>query len=149
MEFYNMADLIKAASIGMASEFAFYLKAHNFHWNVTGPDFSEYHALFGEIYAEVFGAIDLYAENIRKMDAYAPASFSTYSALSTIGEMNEVPDSMTMVAILADDASKLAELSKMVYRMAEEVGEFGFANFLADRQDAYRKHAWMLRSSLQ
>ena len=140
------ADSLKVA---LADTFALYLKAHYFHWNVTGSDFSEYHALFGEIYAEVFGAVDLYAENIRKMDAFAPASFSAYTSLSTIGEMNEVPDAMTMVAMLADDATKMAELSKMVYIMAEQAGEFGFANFLADRQDAYRKHAWMLRSSLQ
>ena len=144
-----MADLVKAARIGFASEFAFYLKAHNFHWNVEGPDFSEFHSFFGDIYEEVQGSVDEFAENIRKLDAYAPGSFSAFSSLSVISEANEPMDAMSMAATLAQDAVKMAELCAMVYKLAEADGEFGFANFLADRQDAYRKHAWMLRSTLK
>lgn len=144
-----MADLVKAARIGFASEFAFYLKAHNFHWNVEGPDFSEFHSFFGDIYEEVQGSVDEFAENIRKLDAYAPGSFSAFSSLSVISEANEPMDAMSMAATLAQDAVKMAELCAMIYKLAEAVGEFGFANFLADRQDAYRKHAWMLRSTLK
>jgi starvation-inducible DNA-binding protein len=144
-----MADLIKASKIAFASEFAFYLKAHNFHWNVEGPNFSEYHALLGDIYAEVHASVDLFAENIRKLDAYAPGSFSAFASMSVIAESNDQPDAMTMIAILAQDAAKMAELCSMVFSIAEEVGEHGYADFLAGRQDAYRKHAWMLRSTLK
>jgi len=38
---------------------------------------------------------------------------------------------------------------KIVYDLAEQNGEHGFSNFLAERQDAFRKHSWMLRSSLK
>ena len=60
-----MSDLSKAAKIAFSSEFAFYLKAHNFHWNIEGPDFLEYHELFGKIYEEVYSSIDDFAEKIR------------------------------------------------------------------------------------
>ena len=40
----------------LASTFAFYLKAHNFHWNVEGPNFPQYHALFDTLYNELWGA---------------------------------------------------------------------------------------------
>ena len=33
--------------------------------------------------------------------------------------------------------------------LAEERGEHGLSNFLADRQDAFAKHAWFLRSTLK
>jgi DNA-binding ferritin-like protein len=69
--------------------------------------------------------------------------------MSVIAESNDQPDAMTMIAILAQDAVKMAELCSMVFRIAEEVGEHGYADFLAGRQDAYRKHAWMLRSTLK
>lgn len=144
-----MADLVKAARIAFASEFAFYLKAHNFHWNVEGPNFNDFHALFLTMYEEVHASVDLFAENIRKLDAYAPGSFSAFAALSVVSEVNEPVDAMAMIAMLAQDSIKMAELCSMVYKLAENANEFGFANFLADRQDAYRKYAWMLKSTLK
>jgi starvation-inducible DNA-binding protein len=65
-------ELIKAMKIAFSSEFSYYLKAHFFHWNVEGPDFSQYHELFGKIYEEVYESIDPFAENIRKLGAYTP-----------------------------------------------------------------------------
>ena len=37
----------------------------------------------------------------------------------------------------------------LVYKLAEANGEYGLANFLAERQDAHRKHGWMLRATLK
>ena len=124
-----MKDLQNAAKIGFASEFSFYLKAHNFHWNVTGSDFLEYHDLFGKIYEEVYGSIDDYAEKI-----------------------NDETDILTkdqMVAELLQDNEKMINILKLVYDVAEQNREHGFSNFLAERMDAHRKHGWMLRSSIE
>jgi DNA-binding ferritin-like protein len=38
---------------------------------------------------------------------------------------------------------------KRVYDIAEAEGEHGFSNFLAERMDAFRKHAWMLKATLK
>ena len=144
-----MDKLLNAMKIAFASEFAFYLKAHVFHWNVEGADFSEFHGLFGDIYTEVYGSIDPFAENIRKLDAYVPGSFQEMSMVQGAGVDVEVPPAMEMVAILLNDNEKLTKLMGMVYKLAEANGEFGLANFLADRQDAHRKHGWMLRATLK
>ena len=53
-----MDALQQALKIAFASEFAFYLKAHYFHWNVEGPLFPQLHKLFGKIYEEVYDSID-------------------------------------------------------------------------------------------
>jgi starvation-inducible DNA-binding protein len=144
-----MDKLLNAMKIAFASEFAFYLKAHVFHWNVEGADFSEFHGLFGDIYTEVYGSIDPFAENIRKLDAYVPGSFQEMSMIQGADIDVEVPPAMEMVAILLNDNEKLTKLMGMVYKLAEDAGEFGLANFLADRQDAHRKHGWMLRATLK
>ena len=144
-----MANLVKASRIAFASQYAYVLKAQNFHWNVEGQNFSDFHELFGSIYQDAEGSIDDFAENIRKLGAYAPAGFSMLGSLSTIDEISDIPDAMTMVGILAEDSIKMAELCAMVYEIAEAQREFGFANFLADRQDAFKKHAWMLNSILK
>ena len=39
--------------IAFASQYAFALKAQNFHWNVEGADFYQLHKLFETIYEEI------------------------------------------------------------------------------------------------
>lgn len=144
-----MEDLIKAMKIAFSTEFSFYLKAHNFHWNVEGPDFQEYHKLFETIYEEVYESIDPFAENIRKLGSYTPGSYTRLSMLTQIDDETGVPPVMSMVEELLSDSDKSVKVFKMVYDLAEREGEHGLSNFLAERMDAHRKHSWMLRASLK
>lgn len=144
-----MDALQQALKIAFASEFAFYLKAHYFHWNVEGPLFTQLHELFGNIYEEVYGSIDPFAENIRKLGAYTPGSFTRFSVLSLVDDETEILSPEEMLVELLQDSEKMSEMLKIVFLAAEELGEHGLSNFLADRQDAHEKHSWMLRSTLK
>jgi starvation-inducible DNA-binding protein len=144
-----MDDLQRALKIAFASEFAFYLKAHYFHWNVEGPNFPQYHELFGKIYEEVYASIDKFAEEIRATGAYTPGSFSRFSILSLIDDETEVLPAESMLVELLQDNDKLVEMFRIVFRAAEELGLHGLSDFLASRQDAHAKHSWMLRSTLK
>jgi starvation-inducible DNA-binding protein len=144
-----MDKLVNALKIAFASEFSFYLKAHNFHWNVTGPLFPQLHELFGTVYEEVYGSIDDFAENIRKAGAFVPASYARFSMLTQVNDENEVLPAEAMLAELLADSDKMAKLLKLTFDMATAAGEDGLANFLAERMDAHRKHSWMLRSTLK
>ena len=145
----DLTKLQKTAKVAFASEFSFYLKAHNFHWNVEGPDFLQYHDLFGKIYEEVFDSIDPFAEQIRALDAYVPGSFSKFSLLTQIEDENTVLSKTDMVDALLDDNIKLLKLLKVLFDLSEEVGTNGFSDFVASRMDAHSKHGWMLRASLK
>lgn len=142
----SLSDSLKSA---FASEFAFYLKSHFFHWNIEGPDFAEFHELFNMIYTEVYETLDDFAENIRKIGEYAPGSFSKFEELSEIEEAENVPASLEMVKILLSDSVKMESIFAEVYEIAEKEKQFGLANYLADRQDAHAKHSWMLKSTLK
>lgn len=144
-----MEKLQKAAKIAFASEFSFYLKAHQFHWNVEGMFFQQLHALFGDIYEEVFDSIDTFAEQIRGMDTYMPGSYTRFSMLSKIDDETQILDAKEMLATLLADSEKMIEILKMVFDLSEEHGERGFSDFIASRIDAHRKHSWQLRSSLK
>ena len=144
-----MDDLIKAMKIAFSSEFSYYLKAHFYHWNVEGADFSQYHKLFGKIYEEVQGSIDSFAENIRKLGAYTPGSYTRFSVLSVINEEVTVPPKDVMVAELLSDGEIMVDLLKKIFRMSENAGEYGISDFIAARIDAHQKHNWMLRASLK
>jgi starvation-inducible DNA-binding protein len=132
-----------------ASEYAFAIKAQNFHWNVEGPLFSQLHALFDTIYTEVYGSIDTFAEQLRALQVYTPASLQKFSMLTKVEDENEVIEWSAMLQELLVDSERMAEIFRITFDMAEQAGDHGLSNFLADRQDAHKKHSWMLRSSLK
>jgi len=142
-----MDELKQAMKVAFASEYAFAIKTQNFHWNVEGSDFYELHLMFERIYLEVYGAIDPFAENIRKLGAYTPASFGRFSMLTEIDDETQILAPGAMVNELLSDSDKMVKLLKMVYDAAERAGEHGLSNFLAERMDAHRKHSWMLRAT--
>jgi starvation-inducible DNA-binding protein len=144
-----MEQLHRAAKVAFASTFSFYLKAHNFHWNVEGPDFLEYHDLFGKIYEEVYGSIDDFAEKIRAMGTYVPASLARFNMLTAIEDETSILPKEAMVAMLLDDNEKIIKLLKLVFQESENHNEYGFSDFIAGRIDAHSKHRWMLRASLR
>jgi starvation-inducible DNA-binding protein len=144
-----MEELQKAAKVAFASEFSFFLKAQNFHWNVEGMFFESFHSLFGKIYEEVYGSMDTFAEELRGMDAYAPGSLQRFSMLTQIDDENDILDSKQMVIELLNDNEKMVKLLKMVFDLSEQSGEHGFSDFIAGRMDAHRKHGWMLKVTLK
>lgn len=141
-----MNELTEALKKALADTFAFYLKAHNFHWNVEGPNFAEYHAFFEGIYSDAWGAVDSIAEHIRTLDAYAPGSFSRYSDLSRIKDEVNIPSAASMVSKLEADNKIVIEGLTTAMKEADKVGKIGISNFLQDRIDIHEKHGWMLRA---
>ena len=142
-----MDELQQAAKVAFATEFSFYLKAHNFHWNVEGSDFKQYHDLFGIIYEEVYGSIDAFAEQIRALGTYVPASYTRFSMLTQIDDETQILPRQAMVEALIVDNEKTVKILKLVFQQSEANQEYGFSDFIAGRIDAHRKHGWMLRAS--
>jgi starvation-inducible DNA-binding protein len=138
-----------ALKTAFASEFSFYLKSHNFHWNIEGPLFGQLHELFERIYTEVYGSIDTFAEHLRALQVYTPASLQKFSMLTTVQDENHVPEWSAMLQELLADSDRMADIFRITFDMAEANGDHGLSNFLADRQDAHKKHSWMLRASLK
>jgi starvation-inducible DNA-binding protein len=133
----------------LADAFTMYFKAHTFHWNVEGPDFKQYHDLFGDIYEEVYGSVDLLAEHIRQIDAYTPTTLKQLSGLTVVTEDETVMPALQMVKSLMDANSMVLASLMLSYRDADNASELGLANFLQDRIAAHQKHAWMLKATLK
>ena len=137
-------NLEQAMKVALANTFAFYLKAHNFHWNTEGPNFPQYHKFLDDLYNEVWLAVDAVAEHIRALDMYAPGSFQRYSELSTIKDQTMVPRAELMFEELLHDNQLVIESLEQAYQLAD--GHLGLQNFLQDRMDRHEKHGWMIRS---
>jgi starvation-inducible DNA-binding protein len=141
-------QMIETAKLVMADHFKFYLRAHNYHWNVEGPDFYQYHTLLEKIYTDVFDAVDTIAEHIRAMGSTVPGSLGRFAELSNLTDEREQPDALTMLYRLGQDNEVVLFNIKVAYDSAEAASNHGWSNFLAERQAAHKKHGWMLRSTL-
>ena len=135
-----------ALKVALADSYVFSVKSQHYHWNVTGPHFSEYHQFFGSLYEEVSGGIDIIAESIRTLDAFAPGSMKRFLELSTIEEASNIPDGLVMLSKLANDNERVLTSLKNAYELCEKHKHYGISNVLQDRITAHEKHGWMLRS---
>jgi starvation-inducible DNA-binding protein len=142
-----MEELHNALKIVLADTFTMYMKTHSFHWNVIGPNFSEYHAFFGTLYEELHGAVDPIAEEIRAVNSFAPSSLDRIKELTRIEESDTIPTAERMFQLLINDNNIVLDSLKQAYDLADKEGELGLANFLQDRMDIHKKHGWMLRAT--
>jgi len=124
-----------------------YFVAHGYHWNVEGPDFSQYHSLFADIYEDVYSSIDPIAENLRKLDEYAPFTLSKFIDLRTVESVEVAPNPKAMAkALLKVNEGVLVTIGK-AFASATKANEQGIANFLAEREDMHKKWHWQLTAS--
>ena len=132
----------------LADTYTLYLKTHNFHWNVTGPQFNSLHLMFEGQYTELALAVDLVAERIRALGEPAPGSYSAFAKLSTIKEADDVPSATDMVRILADDQLAVVRTARSVFPLADAAQDEPTADLLTQRMQVHEKTAWMLRANL-
>lgn len=141
--------LIEALKIVLADHYATYFKAHGYHWNVEGKNFPQYHEFYSDIYEEIYGAIDMIAENIRKLGSYAPFKMSRFLELATVEEAEVGPMCEAMNADLLDAINKMIVTVNNAFAIADETNEQGIADDMAGRDAMLKKWAWQLRSSLK
>ena len=148
MEKEVMKELRVAIKVLLANATVMYYKAHQFHWNVEGILFTQYHEFFQELYTDVYDSIDPTAELLRKLDEYAPVSMDELFQFKTIQEET------TRVELLSDILASLIKANdevlnslNKVFDLATQNKQQGIANFIADRIDTHQKHGWFLRAS--
>lgn len=133
----------------LADSYTLYLKTHNFHWNVTGPHFSQLHLMFETHYNELALAVDAIAERIRSLGAFAPGSYSQFAELSSIAEETGNPSWQAMVEQLVAGHEAVVRTCRSVLGQAQEAEDESTASLIGDRMSVHEKTAWMLRSLLE
>ena len=132
----------------LASTETFSLKSRNFHWNIEGSDFPQYHEFYDDLYNDSYGTVDRIAEYIRVLGSYAPASLTRYAELSIIADQTKIPRAELMFAESLEDCQKMIELAVAIFDVATQERQQGIANYMAELQDFYGKKSWMIRSIL-
>lgn len=144
-----METLISQLKTILGTNFALYLKAHGYHWNIEGPNFPQYHSFLDSFYTSVFDQTDSIAEHIRALNSYAPGSLARMLELADIQESTNIPDGITMMRDLAADNDRYILHLRAGIVAADGANEPAVGNFLQDILDAHQKHAWMFRSIIK
>lgn len=109
----NVAEGLKKL---LADTYTLYLQTHNFHWNVTGPQFRELHLMFEEHYTEMAQAVDVIAERIRTLGMAAPGTYKSLAGLSSIEEVEGVPAAEKMVELLTMGHEHVVRTARQVLK---------------------------------
>ncbi|TVZ39568.1 starvation-inducible DNA-binding protein [Alteromonadaceae bacterium 2753L.S.0a.02] len=132
----------------LADSYTLYLQTHNFHWNVTGPQFRELHLMFEEHYNELALAVDEIAERIRTLDVPAPGTYKAFAELASIKEVEGVPEAGQMVEILTGGHEQVVKTCREVLVLAQDAADESTASLVSDRMRIHEKTAWMLRATV-
>lgn len=141
--------IVKGLSALLADSYTLYLMTHNFHWNVTGPQFNSLHAMFMAQYTEQWAALDVIAERIRALGHPAPGTFKEFVKLTSIKEIEGVPKSNEMIRHLVAAQEATARTTRRLFVVAEEAKDQPTADMLTQRLGVHEKTAWMLRSQFE
>jgi len=143
------AEIAQGLKHLLADSYTLYLQTHNFHWNVTGPQFRELHLLFEEHYNELALAVDEIAERIRTLGVEAPGTYKQFAELSSIEEVDGVPSAQDMVAILTAGHEQVVRTCREALKRAQAGDDESSAALISDRMRIHEKTAWMLRALQQ
>jgi len=132
----------------LADSYSLYLKTHNYHWNVEGPQFNTLHQMFEGHYTELATAVDEIAERIRALGVKAPGSYSAYGSLTSIEEATGEESAEEMIRQLVIGQETVARTAREAIAAADAASDEPTADLLTQRMQTHEKNAWMLRSML-
>lgn len=122
-----------------------YIKLHNLHWNVIGPDFKPVHEYLETLYDAMAEVLDESAE-LLKINGQVPlASMQDYLKVATVKEL-ESKDYSTKeaLAIVLADMQLLKAQASELRALANEQDQFDIANLAEDNLANYNKTIWFL-----
>ena len=145
-----MENTKAALKVVLADSFVMYFRAHSYHWNVEGSNFGEMHEFFGGIYEQMHGTVDTWAEYLRTLNEYAPASLMELYNYKTIAEDGSKPTSVSsmLLNLVATNNIMIANLDKL-FQVSTDENIQNIADTCAARLDYHRKLSWMIQSYLK
>ncbi len=132
----------------VASWTVLYVKLHNYHWYVKGPQFFTLHAKFEELYNEAALHVDEVAERLLALGGQPVATMKGCLEIAQIREADGQETAEQMVASISADFTQLIEELKQGMELANSMGDETTADMLLAIHSGLEKHVWMLQSFL-
>ena len=126
-----------------------YIKLHNLHWNVVGPQFKAVHEYLEALYDGVTENMDAIAVLIRMHGDYPAASLSDFLKLTSVKELeSQKIEIKEALSIVLEDIKALDEQAKAIRSAADEKDAFDIVMMMEDHCAAFQKTIWFISSML-
>lgn len=134
----------------LADETVLYTKTRNYHWNIEGPSFREFHKFYENQYKELEEIIDLVAERIRYLGHFAEGRLKDFLKITHLAEEEYTSDQKTQLQnLLRDHESVIISIREKIDTINGEYKDAGTADFVTGVMEQHEKMAWFIRSYLK
>mgnify|MGYP005748959713 FL=1 len=140
--------LTDVVNLQVANWSVLFIKLHNYHWFVTGPEFFTLHEKFEQFYNEAAGHIDNLAERLLSIGGKPVGTMKEILEISTIQEASGNESAQEMVQNLSSDFDMLIEQLKEGMDVADQGGDETTGDMLLAIHASVEKHNWMLKAFL-
>ncbi|MCZ8522879.1 MULTISPECIES: Dps family protein [Paenibacillus] len=141
-------NLTEVLNTQIANWSLLYIKLHNYHWYVKGPQFFTLHTKFEEFYTEAALHVDNLAERLLALRGEPVATMREILEKASVREAAGGENAEAMVASIAADFGILIGELKEGMALAEQVGDETTGDMLLAIHSSLEKHVWMLESFL-
>ena len=121
-----------------------YVKLHNYHWYVKGPEFLTLHPKFEELYDSVTELYDVIAELLLGLGLSPVANLKNSLDLASISEASGNLSAFEMCKSIADDFKILIVEFKEAIEVADKAGISQVSDVLTPQITELGKQIWIL-----
>lgn len=144
-----MSKVIQILKQVQADSAVFYIKLHNYHWNVRGADFHPVHSALEAMYDEVADQMDDVAERILQIGEKPLVTLKDMLGVSKIAEDSDTSfDSKTILKSVLVDYEYFLKVFRELSDIAGEANDKATIALADEKVAGYEKAIWMLKAQL-
>lgn len=121
---------------------------YNYHWNIRGKHFLEYHEELGDLYEAIGADFDAFAERILQLGGTPISKMSEYLEKSNIEEEDVVEDVDRIIELVVRDLYKTVDQLNIVRKAAVTDDDEATNTLMGDRLLCTQKFLWMYSSAM-
>jgi starvation-inducible DNA-binding protein len=141
----GVAEISKELRHLLADVFALYVKTKNFHWNMSGVHFRDYHLLLDEHAEQIFDMADDVAERARKIGGNTLRSIGDIAKHQRLKDDDR--DSLSPEEMLVDlrtDNRELTRFLRLAHEVCEKHSDVATASLIENWIDQTERRCWFL-----
>lgn len=134
----------------IANQNVLFVKLHQFHWYLKGPEFFPLHEKFNELYDEANEYYDAFGERLIAIGEKPYSTLGEYLEHAFISEepYTEPLTSVNMLGILVDDYRVIRDVTVKAIHLAAKEKDDVTVDMLTGYKASLDKNIWMLQAYL-
>ncbi|MFQ3307385.1 MAG: starvation-inducible DNA-binding protein [Candidatus Midichloriaceae bacterium] len=142
------SDVFDSINGVLVNLYAVFLKTQNYHWNITGENFSSNHKLLDEQYNGYITLIDELAEHLRYHNFKVTLSFNNMKSMVFIGEINNDLGSKDMIKDLLKSIETLYQNIEKAFQLCQSESLESSSDIMLSLIKHLEQNIYHLRSSI-